>query len=70
MDSLVSDLMKTLLGLGPGGVIAGFMFYQWREERSERRSLQDANTQLLRDKITSDNALTSVLDRIATKVGA
>ena len=46
------------------------MFYNWREERSERRKLQEDNVQLLREKITSDNALTSVLDRIATKVGA
>ena len=70
MDAVASDLLKTLLGLGPGGVIAGFMFYQWREERAERRSLQDANTQLLRDKITSDNVLASAIEKIADKVGA
>ena len=70
MDALASDLLKTLLGLGPGGIIAGFMFYQWREERSERRKLQDDNIQLLRDKIASDNALASVLNRVAAKIGA
>lgn len=70
MDGLASDLLKTLLGLGPGGVLAGYMFYQLREEKAERREAQANYVQLLRDKITSDNALASALDKIAAKVGA
>ena len=66
----MDDLMKALIGLGPGGIMAGLMFWLWRDERTERRDLQRDNTQLLRDKIVSDNSLAASLEKLADKVGA
>jgi hypothetical protein len=68
MDPTISDLTKTLIGLGPGGLMAGLMFYLYRDEKAERRDLQQSSVQLLRDKITSDNALAAALDKIADRV--
>lgn len=66
----MDEALKILVGMGPGGLIAAFMFYQWREERAERRELQRENTVMLRDKIQSDNALAQAVEKIADKVGA
>lgn len=66
--ALLSDLFKTLLGLGPGGLIAAFAIYNWREERSERRELQLSNTKLLEAKIANDSALAVALEHLADKV--
>lgn len=66
----MDEALKILVGMGPGGIIAAFMFYQWREERSERRELQRENTSMLREKIQSDNALALAVEKIADKVGA
>lgn len=69
MDGLDS-IGKALLGLGSAGPFLAFLLYLWRDERAERRETSKENTQLLRDKITSDNALASALNKIADKVGA
>lgn len=60
--------MKSLVALGPGGVVAAVMFFLWRDERSERRDLAKDNVQLLRDKITSDNTMAIALDKIADRI--
>lgn len=66
----MDEALKILIGMGPGGIIAAFMFYQWREERSERRELQRENSTMLREKIQSDNILAVAVEKIADKVGA
>lgn len=68
MESVAAELLKGLLATGPGGLVAAFAFYNWREERAERRELQSQNVQLLRDKITSDNAMAVALDKLAERV--
>lgn len=35
MDGLTADLMKSLVGLGPGGILAGVWFYLWRSRGVE-----------------------------------
>lgn len=70
MEAVLGDLFKTLLSLGPGGLIAALTYYNWREERDERRKLQDQNTKLLEAKIESDNALANALEKLAEKVTA
>lgn len=64
----MDELAHALIGMGPGGVLAGIMFYFLREERAERRDLQKECTQMLRDKIASDNDLASALDKVADRV--
>lgn len=70
MDPVFSSLFQTLAGLGTGGILAAVFAYLWRDERTERRDVQKDNVQLLRDKIISDNALASALDKIADRVKA
>lgn len=50
MDLLLPDLMKAMLGLGPGGIVAGFMFYLWRQ-RGEEITKADAKIEELQNKI-------------------
>ncbi len=66
----MDDLLKALIGLGPGGIMAGLCFYLYRDEKTERRTLQDAYTKLLERTIDSNHALATVLEKIADKVGA
>lgn len=69
-DALLNQFLTTLIGLGPGGVIAAMTYFNWREERAERRALQDQVTKLIEAKIESDNALANALEKLAEKVTA
>jgi hypothetical protein len=64
------DLLKALVGVGPGGIVAGVMFLLWRDERIERRDLQGQVTQLLKDTISSRLELANSLEKISSKIGA
>ncbi len=68
MDPVLTQLVTALVGLGPGGLIAAFMTYQWREERAERRELQEKNMNLLQQTITSRVELASALERLTDKI--
>jgi hypothetical protein len=71
MDAtLLSQFLTTLIGLGPGGVIAAMSYFSWREERAERRALQEQVSKLIELKIQSDNALATALEKLAEKVTA
>lgn len=64
----MEDLAKTLLGLGPGGVIAAFMFYMWKDERAERRELQGKVMGLLVDSTEAEKDMTKALEALAGKI--
>lgn len=64
----MEDLAKTLLGLGPGGVIAGFIFYMWKDERAERRELQGKVMGLLVDSTEAEKNMTRALEALAGKI--
>lgn len=66
----LADFFKALIGLGPGGIVAALCFYLYRDERTERRELQSANTKLLEQTIESRQILAAALEKIAAKVGA
>ena len=65
----MEELLKALLSLGPAGLVAGILFYFLNEERKERRDLQHTVTQLMKDKIASDNELANGLERLSDKLG-
>ena len=64
----MEDLAKTLLGLGPGGVIAAFMFYMWKDERAERRELQGKVMGLLVDSTEAEKDMTKALEALTGKI--
>lgn len=66
----LTDLLKAMIGLGPGGIVAAVCFYLYRDERAERREAQAANTKLLEQTIESRQVLATALEKIASKVGA
>lgn len=35
MDGITADMMKAMLGLGPGGIAAGIWFFLWRSRGAE-----------------------------------
>ena len=68
MDSVAGDLLKTLIGLGPGGAIAGFLFYLWRDERSERRELQGKVMGLLVESTSAEKDMTKALEALSGRI--
>jgi myo-inositol catabolism protein IolC len=66
----LTALQNALLGLGPGGIVAAFCFYLYRDEKAERRELQNAFTKLLEATVASRHDLAAALEKIADKVGA
>lgn len=67
-DGIASDLLRTLLGLGPGGVVAGFLFYLWKDERSERRDLQAKVMGLLVESTEAEKDMTKALESLSGKI--
>lgn len=68
MDGVASDLLNTLIGLGPGGVVAGFLFYLWKDERTERRELQARVMGLLVDSTEAERDMTKALEALSGKI--
>lgn len=68
MDGVASDLLKTLIGLGPGGAIAGFLFYLWKDERTERRELQGRVMGLLVESTEDEKDMTKALEALSGKI--
>lgn len=64
----MDDIMKALIGLGPGGIVAATFAFLWKQERDERRDLATQNTQLLRDTLTSQHALADSIDKLSDRV--
>lgn len=65
----MEELLRAVISLGPPGIIAAISLYFWREERAERRECHNQLTQLIRDKIISDNELANGLERLSDKLG-
>lgn len=63
-----SDLLKTLIGLGPGGLVAGFLFFFWREERNERRELQGKVMGLLVESTEAEKDMTKALEALSGRI--
>lgn len=68
MDGVASDLIKTLIGLGPGGAVAGFLFYFWREERAERRELQAKVMSFIAESTEAEKDMTKALEALSGKI--
>lgn len=64
----MEDLLKTLVGLGPGGVIAAFMFYMWKDERAERRELQTRVLSMVVDSTEAERDMTRALEAMSMKI--
>ncbi len=70
MEAIFGDLLKSMLALGTGGIIAAIMTFMWKSERDERREVQSQNVKLLEDTISSRMELANALAKIAVKIGA
>lgn len=68
MDGVAGDLLKTLIGLGPGGAIAGLLFYLWKDERTERRELQGRVMGLLVESTEAEKDMTKALEALSGKI--
>lgn len=64
----MEELLKALLALGPGGVVAGVMFYLWRDERAERRETSVKLMQVLGDSIEAENGMTNALNALSSRI--
>lgn len=64
----MEDLVKSLIAMGPGGIVAGFMFFLWRDERAERREISAKLLQVLGDTIEAENTMTNALTALANKI--
>ncbi len=63
-----AELGKLLVGMGPPGLLAGWMSWMWKLEREERIACQAANTKLLESTIESRHQLAAALEKIADRV--
>ncbi len=70
MDAVFGDLLKALLGLGAGGVVAAVMTFMWKRADDERKDLQDKFVKLLEETTASRLELANSLAIISAKVGA
>ncbi len=81
MEAIAGELFKTFIGLGAGGLLAAYMFFQNRTqkeecgreidaERAERKEAQQQLLKLLEGTIASRVELANGLKVIATKLGA
>lgn len=64
----MDEVFKSLLALGPGGVVAGLMFYLWKEERAERRELSVKVIQITTDAIEAERDMTNGFMALASKL--
>lgn len=64
----MEDILKSLIALGPGGIVAGLMFYLWKEERSERRELAARALQIATDAIEAEKDMTAALAALGSRL--
>ena len=64
----MDDMLKALLALGPGGIVAGLMFFLWKTERDERREHATAIRQIAKEAIEAENDMTNALNALSTKI--
>ena len=63
---MIDDILRTLLTLGPGGLVAAVMTYLWSQERSERRETQSQLNELGRRSIEADFTVAKSLDGLTS----
>ena len=64
----MDEMLKALLALGPGGLVAGLMFFLWKEERAERREHAAAIRQIAKEAIEAENDMTTALNTLSAKI--
>ncbi len=69
MDSF-DLLMKSIISLGPAGIVAGLLLFFWKRTDDERLRERAANQKLMEGTIESRLQLANALDKIAVKIGA
>lgn len=70
MDGVYDTLAKTLIGLGPGGLIAAYSMWRLKLSDDERKGMQEKLYQLLQSTTDSRVQLATSLERLAQKIGA
>lgn len=64
----MEDLVKTLLNLGPGGLVGAVFAVLYKLERDERKDLSATVLQLSKDGIVSQHAMADSMDKIADRI--
>lgn len=64
----MEEIAKSLLALGPGGIVGAVMWWFWREERTERRDLVSKLIQQNVESITAEKDMTAALSALAAKI--
>lgn len=64
----MDEITKLIISMGPGGVLAAIMFYLFRDERIERRSLQSERNQEIREGIRADMVLADALKELKNTI--
>lgn len=70
MEEVFASLMKTLLAMGPPGLVAGVFAFLWWDERKERRDAQKDQIAMGREALKAENDMTRALELLSAKVGA
>ncbi len=64
----MEEILKGLLALGPGGLIAAICFWFYVQERTERRELGAKLMQLIADGIEAEKDMTAALGTLSSKL--
>ena len=54
MDTILPDIGKALIGLGPGGIVGAIFWWMWKGADAERRELQKLVIDLGRESMSGD----------------
>ena len=64
-----SEIIKSLIALGPGGLVAGVFAYLWKGERDERREKDGLLYTITKESVTAEKDMTQALELLAGKIG-
>ena len=64
----MDEVVKALVAMGPGGIVAGVMFFLWRDERTERRELTLKLLEVQAEAIEAENSMTKAIAALAAKL--
>lgn len=64
-----AEVFKSLLALGPGGLVAGVFAYLWKGERDERKEKDAQLYATTKEMIGAERDMTQALELLAGKLG-
>ena len=64
-----AEVFKSLLALGPGGLVAGVFAYLWKGERDERKEKDGLLYTITKESVTAEKDMTQALELLAGKIG-